>query len=144
MISGKILYKLENYLKIKKPTEGKPGIFKQCNNCDTIWRNRDDFLTDPNITIIGYQADFKELEAGIFLFNHICRTTLAIRADNFKNLYRGPVFQKRLTGTDECPSYCLYQYELGHCVAKCECAYVREIIQIIKRWPKAGLKADLD
>ena len=117
----------------------KDSTFKCCSNCNTIWEKRDDFLTDPNITIIGYVANFKELETGILLFNHICKSTIAISADNFRELYDGPVFQDRLTGTDDCPSYCLYQNELGHCSAKCECAYIREIIQIIKNWSKTKM-----
>ena len=114
--------------------------FKQCPNCDHIWKSRNDFLFDPDLSIVGYQANFRELEAGIFLFNHICKTTVALNAYNFADLYSGPVFQSKLDGTEECPNYCLYQQELGQCMAKCECAYVREIIQIIKSWPKTGGK----
>jgi hypothetical protein len=44
--------------------------------------------------------------------------------------------EERKTGTEECPGYCLHQDELQPCPARCECAYVREIIQIIRNWPK--------
>jgi hypothetical protein len=43
-----------------------------------------------------------------------------------------------LTGTAECPEFCLHRSKLNPCPAKCECAYIREIIQAIKNWPKAG------
>jgi hypothetical protein len=118
-------------------------IFKRCNNCSWVWKDREDFLSDPHIPIIGYTANFKELETGVFLFNHKCKTTIATSSHYFRDLYDGPVFQERLTGSYECPGYCLYQRELGHCIAKCECAYVREIIQIIKKWPKTGVQVDL-
>ena len=36
------------------------------------------------------------------------------------------------TGTDDCPGYCLRVDELGRCPARCECAYVREIIHVIR------------
>ena len=48
----------------------------------------DAFLGDPRIEIIGYQAHFEELKLGIFLFNHICKATLAIQVDKFKHLSR--------------------------------------------------------
>jgi hypothetical protein len=61
---------------------------------------------------------------------------LAIRAGAFEDLYNGPVFKKRVTGSEECPEYCLHEDELLPCPNQCECAYVREVIQIVKNWPK--------
>lgn len=74
------------------------------------------------------------------MFDHVkekCGTTLAIAAGKFSDIYDGPIFKKeRMTGTEECPEYCLNVYELEQCPQKCECAYVREILQILKIWPK--------
>ena len=92
-------------------------------------------MNDPHVRVIGYQANFVELEAGLFLFNHQktgCHTTLAVEAAIFRDLYDGPVFSEPLTLTDECPRYCIRQDELRPCPAKCECAYVREILNIVK------------
>ncbi|MFC1816982.1 hypothetical protein ACFL0M_13840 [Thermodesulfobacteriota bacterium] len=99
---------------------------------------RDNFLSDPGLEIVGYQVDFEELTEGIFLFNHSCRGTIAIQAGEFKYLYDGQIFEERATGSDDCPEYCLLQDELRPCPAKCECAYVREIIQVIKNWQKSN------
>jgi hypothetical protein len=107
-------------------------MFKQCGHCGYIWKTRRDFLVDHRLNIIGYQANFKELQAGLFYFNHSCNNTLALPAHQFTNLYDGPIFEKRLAGSDECPEYCLFQDELRSCSLECECAYVREIIQRIK------------
>jgi hypothetical protein len=90
-------------------------------------------VADLGVELVGYQANLKELELGWFLFNHAeCRTTLSIRSGEFRDLYNGPVFAERRTGSGECPGYCLRPEELGPCKAKCECAYVREIIQIVR------------
>lgn len=110
--------------------------FKQCTNCSTRWSSRPRFLADPDIEIIGYQVHFKRLEAGLFLFNHSCKGTFSIRAKEFRDLYTGPVFTERATGGDDCPGYCLRKDELRSCPALCECAYVREILQIVVEWPK--------
>ena len=85
---------------------------------------------------IGYQVNFKSLDAGIFLFNHRCKGTLAIPAEQFRDLYKGPIFKERATGSDDCPGHCLHEDQLDPCPVRCECAYVREILQIIRRWPK--------
>ncbi len=107
-----------------------------CKVCDTKWHNRESFLSDVDITLLGYQVNFFELEAGFFLFNHSCGETLAIKVENFTDLYDGEIFENPKTDSDECPKYCLYQENLDRCPVECECAFVREIIQIIKKYPK--------
>ena len=106
--------------------------FKTCTMCEQIWKTRDDFVNDPDIDIVGYQVNFKELTTGLFLFNHSCGTTMAIPVKYFDDLYKGPVFSDRKTGSNQCPGHCLYGQDLEPCAAKCECAYVREIIQRLK------------
>ncbi len=107
--------------------------FKICTKCGFEWKTRDDFLKDDNISIIGYQVNFEVLTAGIFLFNHSCEGTLSLAVSEFEDLYDGPVYQERVTGSDECPEHCLREDELGPCPNKCECVFVREIIQILKK-----------
>jgi hypothetical protein len=104
--------------------------------CGFVWSTREDFLSDPDVALIGYQVNFSHLLAGFFLFAHSCATSLAVRAAEFADLYDGPIFEKPLTGSDSCPGYCLRKDELDSCSARCECAYVREILQIIKDWPR--------
>ena len=110
--------------------------YKKCPYCAFGWRSRDDLLCDPGVELVGYQVFFSDLMSGAFLFNHTCGTTLAIHVDNFADLYEGPRYSERITGQDACPEYCLHKDELQSCPNKCDCAYVREILQIIKNWPK--------
>ncbi len=110
--------------------------FKICPVCKHIWKTRNDFLDDPDVRIVGYQVHFEELTGGLFLFNHSEQATMTVRAGEFIDLYNGPMFADRLTGADECPGYCLKECELRPCPNKCDCAFVREMIQIIKTWPK--------
>ncbi len=110
--------------------------FKKCTKCGFVWPERMSFLSDPQLCLVGYQANFEELVAGFFLFTHICGTTFSIEAGDFRDLYEGPIFSERLNGTNGCERYCLHEDDLRPCSAKCECAYVREIGQIILKWPK--------
>lgn len=112
--------------------------FKTCPSCSAAWPSRERFLADNDLSLVGYQVDFDELDLGLFLFNHgACRTTLAIRANLLKDLYTGPVFAGRRTGEADCPGYCLRRVQLDACPAHCECAWVRGLLQIIRQWPKA-------
>ena len=111
-------------------------FFKKCPKCGTRWNTRNAFLADSELDIIGYQVDFRELTAGLFFFNHSCKGTFTIYANEFIDLYQGPIFEDRATGSDECPGYCLRKNYLEPCPVKCECAFVREVLQIIRNWPR--------
>ena len=123
-------------MKNKKMSEKPNEAFKQCTSCGFKWSTRDQFLEDPDIELVGYQVNFVELLAGFFLFNHSCGTTLAVLSEAFEDLYDGPVFSERATGSEECQKHCLHEDDLSPCPAQCECAFVREIIQYIKSWSK--------
>ena len=123
-------------MKTKNDPEDKNDGFKQCTSCGFRWSTRDQFLEDPDIELVGYQVNFVELLLGFFLFNHSCGTTLAVLSEAFEDLYDGPVFSERATGSEECQEHCLHEDDLSPCPVQCECAFVREIIQYIKSWPK--------
>lgn len=110
--------------------------FKICSKCGTRWNSRESFMEDPDISLVGYQANFRELQLGLILFNHGCKTTMAIEAEAFMDLYKGEVFTERMTGGEECPGYCLHKSDLQRCPAKCECVSIREVIDILRNWPK--------
>ena len=106
--------------------------FKKCPMCSEIWPTRNEFIADSNLKVNGYISNFDNLKLGIFLFDHLlCKTTLAIQATQFTDMYKGPVYEKKLTGGEECPGYCLKQDELRPCPAECECAYIREVLNIV-------------
>jgi hypothetical protein len=118
------------------PEMGSDTPFKQCTCCGTVWRTREDLLADPGVELIGYQAHFIVLVEGLFLFNHSCGTTFALDVAELVDLYAGPVFRRRLDGSADCLGYCIHRGELQPCPAECECAFVREIMQVVRRWPK--------
>jgi hypothetical protein len=110
-------------------------MFKMCSGCGHAWASREAFLADPEVTLVGYQAVMERLEAGYFLFNHLardCGSTLSIRAGLFFDLYRGPVFAGCKFGGAECGGHCLHAQDLSPCPAECECAFVREVLQVVR------------
>lgn len=120
-----------------KEMKKSSNSFKRCPMCKFIWESQEEFLDDAKLSIVGYQVNFAKLGEGYFLFNHSCGTTLAVEVGKFQTIFNGPIYAERETGGDACLKYCLHVHELRPCPAKCECAYVREIIQIIKNWPKS-------
>lgn len=120
----------------KKSSERQHRVFKTCPTCAFSWASREAFLGDAEVFLVGYQANFKHLLEGFFLFNHSCGTTLASPAGVFKDLYDGEIFEGRATGSSQCPGHCLHKHDLGPCPARCECAFVRKIIERVGQWPK--------
>jgi hypothetical protein len=116
--------------------------FKTCTFCRHVWPSREAFLTDPQISLVGYQAFSPDLVLGLFLFNHlVCKTTLAIHAREFVDLYDGPIYGERLDETEACQGHCKDTHDLEPCAQRCECAYVREVVQLVRQWPKEGTAA---
>lgn len=118
------------------------GPFKTCTFCGHVWPKREDFLTDPEVVTVGYQAYLPDPTLGLFLFNHMaCETTLALQALDFSDLHSGPIYQQPLRGTKGCMGHCDHQQDLEPCPGECECAWVREVLQVVKGWQKQAAQA---
>ncbi len=114
----------------------KQEIFKKCPMCGFVWCDRETFIHDISLDMNGYQVNFEKLELGLFYFTHKvegCYSTLVVNAREFYDLNPASCYPQRKTLTEECPTHCLYQENLGKCSAQCECAYVRDLIQILQR-----------
>ena len=113
-------------------------MFKECKVCGHKWATRQDFIDDQDVWVVCYQANFKKLTSGLLYFNHTCKNTVALSADLFADLYDGPKFSESKTGSEACPGYCLHKDELRPCPAECECAYIREIVQLFEKKGKVN------
>jgi len=111
-------------------------VFFICPCCDFFWYDRNHFLRDKNVKLTGYQVHFDALKLGMFLFNHSCETTFSLKTEFFFDMYDGPVYREHLIDSNSCPGYCLRENCLDSCPQKCECAFVRKIIQLILDYPK--------
>ena len=100
-------------------------------------------LADPLIELIGYQVNMAILEEGLFYFQHQregCGTTMAIPVAAFKDLSDRP-FLAPSAGSrpKDCAGLCLNEHKLGGCPEKCNCNWVRDILQTIQQWKKQSL-----
>ena len=112
--------------------------FKKCTACAKIWRSCSEFLSDPELLLAGYQTNFLDPGKGFFVFHHNapgCGTTLGVAADAFSELYSLPLMIDRPKNIDE--QDCLYHSNFMPRPARCECEYVRAMVEIIKNWRKA-------
>lgn len=116
--------------------------FKRCSYCNKIWDSRDVFLSDFEIKLVGYQPHYKNMEEGLFLFNHlVCNSTLSIVSQKFRDLYTGPLYPSNKLNDDnlnydDCPDFCLFKNKMKGCLQQCERAFVSEVIQVLTMWGK--------
>ena len=116
--------------------------FKRCSYCNKIWDSRNVFLSDSEIKLVGYQPHYKNMEEGLFLFNHlVCNSTLSIISQKFRDLYTGPLYSSNKLNDDQlnyddCPDFCLFKNKMKGCLQQCERAFVSEVIQVLTMWGK--------
>jgi hypothetical protein len=102
--------------------------FKTCKFCTHPWPTRQEFLGDPALKFIGYQAFVHEGVLGLFLFNHEpCGTTLALSAKLFADLHGNRIYESR-EDFDEAAPECLSSSSGRECPVACECGFVRKVI----------------
>jgi len=92
-------------------------------------------MVDLSICLVGFQASFKETEAGFYLFNHIlegnqCNTTLALEVEAFSSLHKGTMFADIKFESPMCEAHCVRVEDLSQCPAECKNAVAREIMQV--------------
>jgi len=112
--------------------------FKICSKCAYTWRVREDFLKDPFICLVGFQASSLKTESGYYLFNHIldgnhCNTTLALKVEDFLSLHKSPMFTEIKFESPLCEGHCTRVDDLSRCPVECKNAVAREIMQIFSR-----------
>lgn len=115
----------------------KKRPFKACTTCEAVWQSMESFLSDPEVALAGYQVHFDDLEGGLFFFNHQhegCFTTLAIPVKEFISLSKRPLLAKRDKQLCHGSDLCVRQGALTPHPVECECAWVREILTVIKNW----------
>lgn len=111
-------------------------IFKICPSCQREWKTQQSFILDEELELNGYSVDFEDLKEGLLFFTHKkkdCFSTLAMSVKYFINLYDGPFYPEKKIGAEACPGYCFDENQLERCDVLCEGAYVREIIDIIRK-----------
>ena len=77
---------------VAKENPSKEKIFKECTMCGKRWASKDEFLSDAEVHLNGYQWNKKRLRSGedicgLLIFTHAkesCYTTLGIEAQRFR------------------------------------------------------------
>lgn len=125
----------------------KPEGFKTCPLCEECWPTLEDFVRDRRLAVHGYMAICDDPGAGLVFVTHTranCGTTLTVFAATLRPLYHGPQYTALNYGADDCRRMCLDLRRLEECTAPCKMAWVRQVLQVLRRHempqPMVGLE----
>ena len=115
--------------------------FETCRQCRREWPDRESFLADPQVVLTGCQVDTDHPRSSAVLFDHRapgCGTTIAVPVPALQDLYAGPRHKVNWAPSAMCPGMCFDPANLDPCPAECSVAYVRQILQEVRRARKVG------
>lgn len=100
--------------------------FKKCS-CQTNWESREEFVLDPDIEPIGISfSPKKDSFRAYYDFNHaVCKTTLMIDSEDFRDLIEETIPSNYNTGQRDCSGHCANKEDLEDCSAECRNAPFR-------------------
>ena len=117
--------------------------FKTCKQCARVWASREEFFGDRALVLSGCQVETDRPAGSVLLFDHKapgCGTTLAVSVKELADLYAGPVYKVNWAPSAKCPQHCFNPQDLEPCPAQCASAFVREILQAVRKLKAAGGK----
>lgn len=112
-----------------KPNADPP--FQTCGSCRERWQEWSDFILDPNIRLLGFQAISGLPDANLLVFEHRCGSSISLLAKRLRHIL--PVAEAAaemtsLFGTGQCNQYCRFLDNLEACDRPCANARDRRLI----------------
>jgi hypothetical protein len=93
-------------------------------------------VRDARLRLDGYSAFFDDPANGLVFVTHRvpgCGTTLTLYAGQLRVLFSGTDYPELHKGADDCHRLCLDRSRLEECDAECSMAWVRDVLQYLRR-----------
>jgi hypothetical protein len=111
--------------------------FKHCPTCNVLWRQQSQFLSDPEVKFLGFRPAATPESLALIVFNHArCDTRLTFTLETFAELTVFPILCASCAITHKDTDYCLAGASGRPCPALCICAFVHNVSESIRAWPK--------
>jgi hypothetical protein len=120
--------------------DGVPAPFRTCGACRRQWTTSAAFLDDAGLTVVGLQVAEHMPEANLLVFEHVCGSSVSVRAARLRFLLPDPAEGEGLAdlwGTEECQQLCRHLDDWMACDRPCVNARDRHLLQLVLRI-KAG------
>ncbi|MGD0309901.1 MAG: hypothetical protein ABSC02_11500 [Acidobacteriota bacterium] len=117
--------------------------FQKCGSCGQMWNQWPDFIFDPAVRLLGFQAMPGLPDANLVIFVHCCGSTISILAQRLRHILPGPEQAGDLPSlfdTDMCNQYCRFIESLEACDRPCVNARDRRLILMLLRMKESDLE----
>ena len=117
--------------------------FQKCGSCGQMWNQWPDFILDPDVRLLGFQAMPGMPDANLLIFVHACGSTISILAKRLRHILPGSDQAGELPslfGTDTCNKYCRFIENLETCDRHCVNARDRRMILMLLRMKNSDLE----
>jgi hypothetical protein len=107
-------------------------VFKVCGSCRRTWLTWEEFVTDPEVRLLGLQSRASVPDATVLVFEHFCGSSVSILTHRLHHLlpdHPAAAWRSR-RDTDRCPGPCLEFSDHARCVERCRHVLDREILAI--------------
>ena len=108
--------------------------FKTCGSCRKTWEGWQDFVLDPAIRILGFQAVESVPDANLIVFEHKCGSSISLLAKRLRHILPGPGEDTHLPvlyGSEVCREHCRLIQDLEACDRPCANSRDRRLIQLL-------------
>lgn len=121
---------------------GKKGHhpFKTCGSCRKAWEQWQDFVLDPAVRLLGFQAIESLPDANLLVFEHKCGSSISLLAKRLRHILPPPGEEDRLPvlfGSDICREHCRLVKDLEACDRPCANSRDRRLAQLLLTMKKA-------
>jgi len=108
-------------------------VFKVCGSCRHTWRTWEDFVTDPEVRLLGLQSSATVPDATVLVFEHFCGTSVSMLTRRLYHLVpdHPAADWPSLRGSDECPGHCLDRADRAPCSQRCRHSLDRDVMALI-------------
>jgi len=122
------------------PSSSQP--FQKCGSCGQPWDQWSDFVLDPDIRLLGFQAISGLPDANLLVFEHCCGSSISILAKRLRHIFPDAEPEtelQNLFGTDQCNQFCRFLEHLTACDRPCANARDRRLIQAVLKMKRSDL-----
>lgn len=114
--------------------EAGVAVFRVCGSCRRSWRSWEEFVTDPEVRLLGLQAVFTVPDSNLLVFEHRCGSSVSIFTSRLHHLLpdHPAAAWPSLRGTHECPGHCLSLADLAACDRPCRNTLDRDLLELVR------------
>ncbi len=113
---------------------GPAQAFQRCGSCGELWKDWRDFVLDPRIRLIGFQAFPSLPDANLLIFEHRCGSSVSVQARRLRHLLPDSMQAldlPNLFGSDTCNQHCRSLENLSACDRSCVNARDRQLVLLL-------------